>query len=197
MAVREVDESEFLNAQAVVTAVNKMMGDKDARKLLLQARKKSDPSAVIPELDAAEPVNAQVNEIRAMLAEEKAAREAEKAERAQAAQVAEFTRSWERQKNTLRQAGWRDDGIDAIEKMAQDRGIPDLEAAAALFEKLHPPAEPVQPNGHGSWGFFDGNAEDDTFIKSMIASKGDDEGALDREIKATLKDFRSQTGARR
>jgi len=92
MAVREVDESEFLNAQAVVAAVNKMMGDKDARKLLLQARKKSDPSAVIPELDAAEPVNAQVNEIRAMLAEEKAAREAEKAERAQAAQVAEFTK---------------------------------------------------------------------------------------------------------
>lgn len=197
MAVRQVDEAEFLNAQAVMRAVDMMMADKDARKLLLQARKKSDPKAVIPELDAAEPVNAEVAEIRKMLSEQKEVMAAEKAEREQQARLAEFAKGWEKQRSKLRGDGWRDEGIEGIEKLAQERGIPDLEVAAAYFEKLHPPAEPVQPNGTGSWGFFEGNSEDDTFIKAMIASKGDDEGALDREIAATLKDFRSQTGARR
>lgn len=197
MATREIEETALLNMAGVNRAVDLMMANKEARALLLKARKISDPSAVIPEIDAAEPVNAQVDEIKKMMAEEKAAREADKAERAQAEKLAEFARGWEKQRSKLRADGWRDEGIENIEKLAQERGIPDLEVAAAYFEKLHPPAEPVQPNGSGSWGFFGDQPEDDTFIKAMLASRGDDEAALDREIAATLKDFRSQTGARR
>lgn len=197
MAVREVEESAFLSSQAVVNTVNAMLANKDARKLLLQARKISDPNAVIPELDAAAPINAQVDEIKAMLASERAERAAEKAEREQQAQIQAFQQSWERQKSQLRNQGWREDGIEAIEKHAQERGIADLEIAAAHWEKLHPPAEPVQPNGSGSWGFFDQSPDDDKFIKAMIDSRGEDDGALNAEIAATLRDYRSQLGARR
>ena len=197
MALREIDESELLSQQAVVRTVNAMLANKDARKLLLQARKAADPNAVIPEIDAAAPVQSELAEMRRYMEEDRAQRAAEKAEREQAAKLGEFQRDWNKQKSKLRKDGWGDEGIDEIEKHAQERGIFDLEVAAAHWEKLHPPAEPVQPNGSGSWGFFDAKTRDDTFVKSMFDSGCEDEGALDAEISAALKDFRSQTGARR
>jgi len=197
MATREVDESEFLSSQSVVRAVNAMLANKDSRKLLLQARKVADPSAVIPEIDAAAPVQSEMAEIRKLMAEQAAERAAEKAERDQQAQIDKFTAGWEKQKAQLRNNGWRDEGIAEIEKHAQERGIADLEVAAAHWEKLHPPSDPVQPNGSGSWGFFDAPKDDETFVKAMIDSRGDDENALNAEISAALKDYRGQVAGNR
>jgi hypothetical protein len=46
---------------------------------------------------------------------------------------------------------------------------------------------------------MDNIPDDDKFVKAMIASKGEDEGALNAEINAALKDFRAQQqqGSRR
>jgi hypothetical protein len=171
-----------------------MLANPSARKMLLQARKLSDPSVVIPEIDAAAPVNATLDEIKKQLAEDKAERAAERAAAEQQRQVDKFTQGWERQKSLLRSQNWSDEGIAAVEQHAHDRGIPDLEIAAAHFEKLHPPSEPVTSSSTGSWGFMENNAEDDTFVKAMIESQGNDEAALDREIAASLKDYRAQNG---
>jgi hypothetical protein len=195
VATREIDETEFLAAKSTIDAVNGMLAHPAARKLLLQARKTADPNVVIPEIDAAAPLNSEMSEIKKMLAEEKAAREAEKVEREQAVRISEFQQGWERQKSRLREAGWRDEGISEVEKFAQERGVPDLEIAASHWEKLHPPPEPVQPNGSGSWGFFDQPADDDMFVKKMIDSRGEDESALNQEINAALKEYRSQQSA--
>lgn len=217
MATREIDESEFLASQATIRAVNGMLANPASRKLLLQARKTADPNAVIPELDAAAPINSTLEEIRAAMAaekqaaaeeraaarkereEEKAAAAAEKQAAEQAKLVADFEANWVKQKASLRQEGWRDEGIAEIVAHAEKNGIADLEIAAAHWEKLHPPAEPVQPNSTGSWGFMDNIPDDDKFVKAMIASKGEDEGALNAEINSALKDFRSQQaqGSRR
>jgi hypothetical protein len=197
MAVREIDEAELLSAQAVVRSVNQMLGNPAARKMLLQARKAADPTAVIPEIDAAAPVQAEVAEIRKLIAEDQAARAKERSDAEQQRVLDDFRRGWEAQKATLRASGWRDEGIAEIEKHAQERGIGDLEIAAAHWEKLHPPAEPVQPNGSGSWGFFDEPQQDDVFIKKMFDSRGDDESALNAEISAALRDHRAQAATAR
>ena len=63
--------------------------------------------------------------------------------RAERDRLSEFSSGWERQRRTLRDGGWREEGITAVEKLAQERGIPDLEVAAAFFEKQNPPAQPV------------------------------------------------------
>ena len=215
MAKVEIDESELLASQATIRAVNGMLANPAARKLLLQARKTADPNAVIPEIDAAAPVTARLDEIQQQLlagktaaAEElaaiKAEREAEKLARAEQAEadrqaklVRDFEEGWQRQKAALRQDGWRDEGIAEVVAHAEKHGIADLEIAAAHWEKLHPPAEPVQPNSTGSWGFMDNIPDDDKFVKAMIASKGEDEGALNAEINASLRDFRAQQASRR
>lgn len=210
MATREVDETDFLASQATIRAVNGMLANPKAKNLLLQARKIADPTVVLPELDVANSIEAGLASVHAELAQErtqraadlKADREARLAERAerdaeretqrQTDAIAKFRADWERQKAALRSEGWRDEGIAAIEKHAEERGIADLEIAAAHWEKLHPPSEPVQPNGAGSWGFMEGNPEDDKFVKAMLESRGDDEAALNTEVNAALRDFRQQ-----
>lgn len=212
----EVEESEFLATKATIDAVTGMLANPAARRLLLQARKTAAPNAPIPELDIQAPVGAALNEFQNQIAAErkaladqraaeKAERDAEKAERAaekeraeQARMIADFEANWTRQKASLRDQGWRDEGIEEIVKHAESRGIADLEIAAAHWEKLHPPPEPVTPNGSGSWGFMENNPAEDKFVQAMIASRGEDEGALQAEINASLRDFRqAQQGARR
>jgi len=195
MPAVQVEETELANLRAVADFVSKGLSNKEARKLLLQARKAVDPNAVIPEIDAAAPVLSQVEELRSLVSEQKKLMEQEAAARAEEKQLAEFRSNWDRQKAALRNAGWRDEGIAEVEKHAQERGIGDLEIAAAHWEKLHPPAEPVQPSGSGSWGFFDQPGEDDKFVKAMMESHGEDESALNAEINATLREVRSQTAA--
>ena len=196
MATREIDETEFLQSQAVVQAVTGMLRNPAAKKLLLQARKTADPTASIPELDAVAPVQDELARIREEMAAERRAREEDKAARAEQERLAQFRDQWEGQKRALRNEGWLDDGIAAVEKHARERGIPDLEAAAAHFQKLNPPPAPVV-NANTSWDFFETPPAEDKFVQRMIESKGGDDHALNAEINRTLQDIRGQQGARR
>jgi hypothetical protein len=189
----EIDESELLNLRGVNDVVSQMLANPQSRQLVLRARKIQDPKAPIPEIDAAAPMHHAVESVRKEFAEWRK----EQAERDQKREAEEttrkFTEGWERQKDGLRQQGWRPDGIAEIEKFALERGVADLELAAAGYEKLHPPAEPVSNNGFGSWDFFTPSEGDQAgFIEKMMASRGDDEGALRQETHKALQEFRSQ-----
>lgn len=191
----EVEEGDLRASQAVMQTVNEMLANPESRKLVLQARKIANPKAPIPEYDATQAQNEQLQAIRKELAEDRAAREKERAEAEERRQLDEFKSGWEKQKAQLRAEGWTDEGIANVEKHAQERGIADLEIAATHWEKLNPPPAPVQPNGFGSWGFFDQQDDDDKFVKAMLESRGEDEGALHREVQAALQEAR--TPARR
>ena len=199
MAVRQVEEAELLALQGVTGTLNQMLAHPDSRKLVLQARKIVAPHAPIPELDVAAPVQKELAEMRKLLADDAAARKAERDDAETRRITDQFATNVQRQKAQLRAAGWTDQGIADVETFALERGVPDLEVAASHYEKLHPPAEPVRSTGSGSWGFFDnGAAEDDgAFVKAMIETRGDDEGALNREIQAALADVRGSQPTRR
>jgi hypothetical protein len=194
MATVQIDESELLNQQRVLAKVNNMLAHPEARKLLLRASKIQDPAANIPEIDAAAPVLTEVDALKKALAEDKAERKAEREAEAQERAMAQARATVASQKQRLREQGWRDEGIEEIEKFATERGVPDLEIAASHWEKLHPPSEPATPNGSGSWGFFDDQQADNDkkFVESMINTKGEDEGALNSEIRAALAEVRGQ-----
>lgn len=199
MALAPPDEAELLASRNVVSTVNAMLANKEARKLLLRARKITDPNASIPEIDAAEPVKTELDAMKKLLDEDRETRRQEREEQAQAQAMARAELAVGQQRDRLRAAGWRDEGIAEIEKFATEHGVPDLEIAASHWEKLHPPAEPATPNGSGSWNFFDDQtAENDKkFVESMINTKGEDEGALNAEIRAALTEVRGSQPARR
>ena len=194
MALVQIEEAELLQQKSVIEQLNKMLGHPEARRKVLEARKITDPTVVIPELDAAAPLNNALDAIRKELADDRKARDERDAAAAEQRRLDDFNAGLERQRDTLRRQGWTEEGLTALQTHAQERGIPDLEVAAAHYEKLHPPAEPIAANGSGSWGFDVQNpGTEDTFLKAMVESKGDNEAALDREIKAALAETRGQT----
>jgi hypothetical protein len=191
--VVEIDESELLNLRGVNEVVSAMLANPQARPLVLRARKIQDPRAPIPEIDAAQPFNHAMEAVRKEIGDWRK-EQAERDQRREAEETTrKFTEGWERQKDALRQQGWRTDGIAEIEKFALERGVADLELAAAGYEKLHPPAEPLNTSGFGAWDFFTPSEGDQkNFIDKMMESRGDDEGALRAETHKALTEFRSQ-----
>lgn len=194
----EIEEAELLASQEVVQAVNKMMANPKARSLLLHARKTSDPNASVPEIDNMVPVAGAFDKVMKELAADREQRSKEREEEAQRRRIESATREVEGVKSKLRAEGWTADGIAGIEKLAEERGSFDLEAMAALHLKLNPPPPPAEPNGMGSWGFFEGATDEgsDKFVKSMLESGGEDEGALTREVRSALSDYRNGVNAR-
>jgi len=191
----EVDEATLLAQQQISALVDVISKNPAARKLFHQAVKTARPDAVIPEVDAAQPLLDEIAaERKAREALEKKIADKDAAEEA-ARRTADFQNSWERQKDRLRDEGWMDDGIAEVEKLAQERGIVDLEAAALLHQKLHPPAEPITPNGLGGFDIFQMPAEEDAAMKKLLESKGEDESALRSMVNTALTDVRS--GSRR
>lgn len=192
MARVEVDEAELLTSRSVVAAVNEMLRNPKSKELLEQARKTANPQAYVPGVDDKAPINAALDDFRKELKAEREAREKDRQAEDERRRLDEARRQVDEQKGRLRAAGYTTEGIAAVEKMAEERGIFDLEAAAALHEKLNPPPAPAEPNGFGSWGFFDQETKDDTFVQKMMESRGEDDEALHREVHAALREVRGQ-----
>lgn len=190
MATREIDETELLAKDRVVLLFNEMLQHPESRKLVQQATKAVRPNTVIPEFDAKNEVFGEMDKMRAehaaamkMIADEKADREAQ-------AKQNDFKAGWDRQKDSLRNKGWLDDGVDKVEAFALEHGISDLSIAADAYEARMPAPEPVTPSGFGGFDIFQPPGEDDTAMKTLLESRGEDPHALNKLINEALGDIR-------
>lgn len=187
----EVEEADFLAGKQVRETVAAMLKHPEARKMVLQAQKTVFPNVSIPEIDAAAPVSAELTKIQEeqaklakMIEDDKAQREAEKRTR-------EFTNSMEAKKAKLRNEGWTDEGIASVMKLAEERGSADLEAMAALHDKLHPPPELVAPGAnYGLNSMFAEDATDTNEMAALFNTKGEDPQALNALINKGLDEAR-------
>lgn len=196
----QIEEAELANLRGNSTALGQMLANKDARSLLLKAQKIVKPDAVIPEIDARAPVDEALETIRKEMADDRAARAKEKTDEDERRRLDAFKNSWDAQKRVIRDRypALNDAGIDEIEKLAKERGIPDLEAAGALFMQLHPPAPVGDPNagGMGGWNFFDAPQDNmKEHMAKLMESKGDNEPELNSMIREAIADVRGQRRA--
>ena len=191
MPMVEIDEAELLSMKRNHAAVTKMLAHPQARKLALQSQKLAMPEVPIPELDAAAPVTEEISKVQEETKKLADMIAADKAEREKDKQIAEFTASMEAKKTKLRKEGWTDEGIDGVMKLAEERGSADLEAMAALFDRLHPPAEIVQPGaGYGLNAMFETGSSDAEEMAALFNTKGEDPNALNALIGKGLEDAR-------
>lgn len=191
MALREVEEADYNAARGVVTVVDQIMKNPEARKLILQARKIADPNVSIPEIDATTPVNASLTEVKGELASLRADLAERDRKATEEKTLRQFEEKWNGQAAVLRAKGWREAGIDQVKTFAEENGIADLSIAADAWEARNPAPAP-STSGGGLFGMFGGQADDkDTFIEDMMKAGGNDDARLDREIAATLADVRS------
>jgi len=89
----------------------------------------------------------------------------------------------------LNDAGYTDEGVAWIKKTMVERNIADPEAAAALYDKYHPP-EAMKPAGYQpeSWG-FGANPDKDTDRELLIK---DEDAWADQEIARVLAEARAK-----
>jgi antitoxin component HigA of HigAB toxin-antitoxin module len=196
MAKIEIDEAEYNRLSALHGIASKIVANPAARRRLEEAQKLVDPNAPTPMLDAdrlqAEPVNALKTELSTEIAALRKEREDEKRENALARIASEQERGFRRLKTEHR---YTDEGVEAIRKLMETKGLIDVDDAVAIFERANPPQMPASPSGGltgPSWGFTDTTAESDQAVKDLIGTKGDVESIVDRMAMTALNEFRQQ-----
>ena len=187
----EITEEELLGQRQIVQFVEAGLNNPKTRRKFLEIQRELNPNAAIPELDAAAPIETEIGKLREELAAEKKAREDSEAKRIEDAKMDKIRAEWNQGRAMARDSGYTDEGIEAISKYMEEKGILDWEVGLAAFERKNPPPAPSSPIGHNSFDVFNPPAADEnTFMKSMMDSKGDNESALSQEVSSVLRDIR-------
>lgn len=190
MPITEVDENELVALRRIGAVANKIMANPKAKKLLEAAHKEVDPQAITPALDQErmiqEPVNAAVEEVKALKAELKAAQE----ERERNEKLAALQKTIDDGFAALRQQGWQEEGITKVREFMNERGIVDPIIAANTVEKSLPPQQPAAPSGVGAWNFIDSVQDGEADLKKLIDSKGEYEPLIDKMAREALTEIR-------
>jgi len=190
----EVDEEQLLRDQRLRALVEKIYAHPEAGVLVEQAAKLVDPNAKTPKLDAKKAVTEPMSAVEKKLEEFIAAQTKAQQERDAENKRNELKTRVDTGIANLRRQGWTDEGIKAVEKLMEDKGILDPLDAAAIYEKHNPPPAPTTPSG-GAWNFpeipKDGG---DLFEKALLDSKGQNDLIAEREAMNVLNEIR---GSRR
>jgi len=196
----ELDEEEFTRLNALRGVAARIIANPKARVMLEQAHKIVDPNASTPALDQEVQRTAPLQEMEKKLSDEIAALKKEREDEKREATLAAIAQKQKEGFTALRRQGYTDEGIQAIEKLMETKGLLDVNDAVAIFEKSNPPPTPSSPSGGmtgTAWGFADGHAESDKAIQELIASKGQNEALADRMAISALNEFRQQSQGRR
>ena len=193
MPMVEVDELQIQQSNKLKQTVENWLKNPKAKRKILEAVKDADPNARIPELEIEEAARAPVMALETQVAELTKQLATDKADREKEANLNALSGTVEKGKAKLRRDGWTDEGVAAVEKLMEEKGILDVEIAAAFYEKQHPPQAPATPSGVGGWNFMEPVAEEDAYTKAIVASKeaaNNDQLAM-REAHKTLQEFRA------
>jgi hypothetical protein len=192
----EVDEAEFNQMVALRQVASKMVAKPESRRLLEQAQKLVDPNAPTPLLDAEAAQLAPVKEMEKKLADEIAALKKERDDEKREAMLATINGKQEAAFKRLKsEHRYTDEGVEAVRKLMETKGLIDVDDAVAIFERTNPPQMPATPSGGmtgSAWNFADVTAEVDKSIQDLIATKGQNDQIADRMATAALNEFRGQ-----
>src|ERR1035437_393373 len=189
----EVDEAEYNQMVALRGVASKIVANPAARRRLEEAHKLADPNAATPLLDQEAqqlaPVQALEKTVNDRIAKFEKERDDERREQTLATINAKQESGFRRLKTEHR---YTDEGVEAVRKLMETKGLIDVDDAVAIFERSNPPQMPSTPSGGmtgAAWNFTDITAEADKSIQDLIANKGDGasaDAAVMRMANATL-----------
>ena len=178
MATIEIDENELTILRGNRRLLEELLGHKDTKGVTQKSIKKIHPDYNAP-VDADEVLSQAKESAKQILEEDRKKAAAEKLE-------AEFNRDI----NSYRLSesnpnGYTDEGLDKIKNLMRERTIPDVHAAVALWEKLHPvKVEP--PSGYVPTGWNFGAKGDDD--KKLLFE--DPDAWSDKEARKVWEEYR-------
>ncbi len=184
----EIDENQLAALKVYDDFYRKASSNPEHRKLLKQLEKAVYPDAAIPEIDAANAVEAKLDEKLKALDDKLAEFTKAQSEREDRDKENEIKAKWAAGQRFARESGYTDEGLEKLEKYMQDRGIFDHDIAIPAFERANPPPIPTTVGNGERWNFFDAPA-DDAAVKSLLETNND-ETFLREMIPAALRDVR-------
>ena len=196
MPMVEVDEVQLQQSHKLKQTVENWLKNPKAKRKILEAQKLVDPKADIPELDEPDPIEALRAESTKEIADLKKQIEEDKANRERDGRLAQLQTLKDSGIKKLREQRYTDDGIKAVEKIMEEKGILDPLDAAAIFERDHPPQVPISQSGSGGWNFGELPSStddvDDKYIDSLLKAgkNGISDGALMQRIGNTINEVR-------
>jgi hypothetical protein len=197
----EVDEDEWNRMTTLRAVAAKIVSNSSARKMLEQAHKMVEPNAPTPMLDAEAAHLAPIKETEKRLSEEIAALKKEREDEKREQTLASIAQRQQDGLNRLRRNGYTDEGVAAVQKLMEDKGLLDVDDAVAIFERNHPPQVPATPGGGITgqpWNFTDvGAGEADKSIQQLIDTRGGNDSLVDRMAANALNEFRQSMGTSR
>ena len=196
MPMVEVDELQLQQSHKLKQTVENWLKNPKAKRKILEAQKLVDPKADIPELDEPDPIEALRAESTKEIADLKKQIEEDKANRERDGRLAQLQTLKDNGIKKLREQRYTDDGIKAVEKIMEEKGILDPLDAAAIFERDHPPQAPVQQTGSGGWNFGELPAStddaDEKYVDQLLKAgkNGISDGALMQRVGNTINEVR-------
>jgi hypothetical protein len=196
MPMVEVDELQLQQNTKLRTTVEGWLRNPKAKRKILEAQKLVDPKADIPELDEPDPIEALRTESDTKIAALEKQIKDDKEARERDGRLAQLQALRDNGIAKLREQRYTDDGIKAVEKIMEDKGILDPLDAAAIFDRDHPPQAPVQQSGSGGWNFGElpssTDDADDKYIDQLLKAgkNGISDGALSQRIFSTINEVR-------
>ena len=174
----EIDEQEFKAWEATKQTLAKIKADKEALLNLERAHKKIDPTAVTKALDEYEAAQKEKTEWQKKFEELETKIQSDKEKQDGERGLAVLNAKIEEGRKKLQAAKYTKEGIEAVEKFMQERGITDHEIAAAYLERQNPPQEVMSPRAFGGFNFVEPPKEGEAFVKSLLDSRGEDDNAV-------------------
>lgn len=195
MAV-EVDENVWNNTRGVVNLADAMLKNPKARRKFLEAAKEVNPNASIPEIDAAAPLQHGLSILDQKMNEfiSKVDHRLSQADETRARRLVD--RKIEEGRKMLSDRGYTEDGIKKVEALMESEGIADYTNATKVFEFDNPLPSPGRPSRGNMFDFIDESSkaaeQQNDYIKQLMATKGEDENVLNRQISAVLAESRGR-----
>jgi hypothetical protein len=192
----EVDELELQQSTKLRQAFEALMKNPKSRRKVLEAQKIIEPDAKIPELEQPDPIEAATKPLADQVAALQKQIEDDKTARERDGRLAQLQSLKDNGIKQLRAQRYTDDGIKAVEKIMEEKGILDPLDAAAIFERDHPPQAPVQQTGSGGWNFAELPTStedvDDKYIDTLLKAgkNGISDGALMNRVSQTISEVR-------
>lgn len=187
----EVDEAEAARYVRLAQTVSKVAQHPEGKLLLQRAHKLVDPNARTPDLDQVHQAQQPLVELRDAFTNFVQSQATKDAQRDQDAKINTIKQHYDEGIAKLRREGWTEEGIKAVETLAQEKGLLDPLDAAAIYEKAHPPQTVAAPRSTGAWNFAEGiDAEDP--MKKLLDSKGKNDLVVDKMANDALNEFRQQ-----